>query len=285
MATVHELPQRSAGPRTVFVLGGGGNLGAVQVGMLRALADRGILPDVVIGCSVGALNGSALAFDPTAAGVRRLETLWLELGGTDVCPSGRLSGPWQILWRGRSMHGNHGLRRLVERFLPVRTFEELAVPFECVATSLDTGSDRWFSKGPLIEPVLASAALPAVFPPVTINGERLIDGAVVDNVPISRAVALGAERIYVLHVGNFDRPRPEPKRPIDVLLQAFSIARSYRFHLDMRSLPEGVEATVMPAIEPPKLHYSDFGRSRELIERGYAASAAMLDATGTAVSG
>ena len=130
----------------------------------------------------------------------------------------------------------------------------------------------------MVEPILASAALPAVFPPVEIDGELFIDGAVVDNVPMSKALALGADRVFVLHVGNFDRPRRQPKRPIDALLQSFSIARNYRFLAETADPPDGVDVIVLPGVDPGNVKYNDFGRSPELIARGRAATAGFLDA-------
>src|SRR5438067_7935111 len=195
-------------PVTAFVLGGGGNLGAVQVGMLRALFECAVAPDLLVGCSVGALNAAGLAGDPGLGGVDHMWDVWAHLDGDELWPAGRISGLWQLGRKGHAIQPNTGLRDLIERAIPYRTFEESRLPVQVVATSLTYGRARWFSSGSIAEPVLASAALPAVFPPVIIDGEPYIDGGVVDNVPISRAIALGATRVYVLHVGNFERPRP-----------------------------------------------------------------------------
>jgi NTE family protein len=272
------------GPKTAFVLGGGGNLGAIQVGMIRALVDRGYTPDVVVGCSVGALNAACLAADPTPSGVDRLEHVWRNLDGEAICPPGRLSGLWLLTRKYRSLQSNDGLRKLIEDSLPFTRFEDAAIPLHVVATSLRTGRDRWFSSGSVVEPILASAALPAIFPPVEIGGELLIDGAIVDNVPISKALALGADRIFVLHVGNFDRPRRQPKRPIDALLQSFSIARNYRFLAETANPPDGVDVVVLPGVDPGNVKYNDFGRSPELIARGRAVTAGFLDSQEEAAS-
>lgn len=272
-------------PRTAFVLGGGGNLGSIQVGMLQALLERSIRPDMLIGCSVGALNAAAIADDPTTHGVGRLRDLWLGVRRGDIFPSGSLQATWAVARRGDSIYSNAGLRRIIEDWLAYQRFEDAAVPVHVVATALRTGRERWFHAGPVVEPLLASAALPAVFPPVWIDGEPLIDGGVVDNVPISRAVNLGAKRIYVLHVGNFDRERPDPRRPIDVLVHAFSIARGHRFRLEANAAPDGIELAVLPGIDPGSLRYKDFSRSRDLIRRGHDAAAAFLDGDAAAASG
>jgi NTE family protein len=253
--------------------------------MLRALMERGILPDEVVGCSVGAINAAAVAADPTVQGIDRLEEMWSQLDGEAICPSGRLSGLLLMTRKYRALQSNSGLRSLLEASLPYSRFEEAKIPFHVVATSMQTGRERWFSAGDIIEPILASAALPALFPPVVIDGEKLIDGAIVDNVPMSKAIALGADRVVVLHVGNFDRPRPEPKRPIDALLQSFSIARNYRFLHESQNPPEGVEIMVLPGVDPGPLKHNDFGQSGRLIARAHAATATYLDVTEQASSG
>ena len=197
--------------------------------------------------------------------------MWLGLGSGDVFPSGRVSGPWQLLTHGPSMFPNDGLQRLIDRCAPYERFEDYPIPVQCIATNLRTGRSHWFQHGPVRKAVLASAALPAALPPVR------IDGGVVDNVPISRAIALGCDRIVVCHVGNFERPRPLPKRPIDVLLQSFSIARNARFAEDLHHLPEQVEVLVLPGVDPGAVRRTDFSRSSALIERATAAAAAYLD--------
>lgn len=273
-------------PRTVFVLGGGGNLGAIQVGMLQAALDRGIVPDEIVGCSIGAINGAAIAAEPSTDGVERLKRLWVASTHSIVAPVNKLDGVRLLTNRGPSLQSNAALRGLLETQLAARRFEDLPVPMHVVATSLTHQAERWFSKGDLIEPLLASAALPAIFPPVVIDGDVLVDGGVLDNVPISRAYELAPSRVVVFHVGNFDRPRPAPKRPVDVLLQAFSLSRSYRFsHEVKREPPEGVELVVLPSINPGRIRYNDFTKSPELIERGRAATAAFLDLEIPALAG
>src|SRR5437763_2584585 len=276
---------RKPTPGTAFVLGGGGNLGAVQVGMLQALFEAGVVPEVVIGCSVGALNAAGLAAEPTIAGVRKMREIWLNLNSDELWPAGRISGLWLLGRKGQAIQPNAGLRALIERALPYRRLEEAVVPLHVNATSLETGRGHWFTEGPAVDAILASAALPAVFPPVVIGGEAYIDGGVVDNVPISRALALGAKRVYVLHVGNFSRAPQLPKRPIDVLLQSFSIARNHRFLAETDDPPPDVELVVLPAVDPGRIRRNDFSRSRDLIDRAYAAAREFLAGSGAAAAG
>lgn len=275
MPSLLERVRRRPSP-VAFVLGGGGNLGAVQVGMLRALVEHDVAPDLIVGCSVGAVNGVAFAQDPSLVGVAKLEQLWRALDGKEIMRSRWMPPAVQVARRGVAIADSDGLRRALEAALAVERFEDLAVPFECVATDLDAAREVWFSSGPLVEPILASAALPSVYPPVEIDGVRYIDGAVVNDIPVSRAVELGARRLYVLHVGSFDRPLPSPRRPVDMAVQAYWIARRHRFHRDLATLPKGIEAVVLPTGDPPRIRFDDFTRSRELIDAAYSASAAVL---------
>lgn len=262
-----------------FVLSGGCNLGAVQVGMLRALLEHDILPDMVLGCSVGALNGAGLAEDPSLAGVARLERIWHELDARELMPRNRLPHAFALARRGESIQPSAGLRRLLLRSFHARTFEHLRLRFECVATDVDTAAEAWFSDGVLVDAVMASAAMPALFPPVDLDGRRFIDGGVLNDVPVSRAVELGARRLYVLEVGSFSRPWAPPRRPVDAVVHAYAMARQHRFAKDLAAVPNDVEVHVMPCgTEPDQvpLRFDDFSRTGELIDGAYRASGAYL---------
>ena len=282
--SVTTLHPRGSRQRTAFVLGGGGNLGAVQIGMLHALFERDVTPDVLVGCSVGALNAAAIAATPNLEGVERLRQVWLDPVTWQVFSPGKLTGPWLLLKKARSMVTNERIRRLIESTFTERNFEDFAVPLHVVATSLRTGRPEWFHRGPVVAPILASSALPAVLPPVEIDGEPYIDGAVVDNVPISRAIELGVDRVIVLHVGNFERPRPNPQRPLDVLLQAFSIARNERFARESEVQHDEIEVVILPGVDPGPIKRNDFSQTAQLIKRAHATAAGFLDAHPVAAS-
>lgn len=275
MGKLRDLLRRRSGP-VAAVLSGGGNHGAVQVGMLRALDEHGIAPDLVLGCSIGALNGVAYAQDPTAEGIARLDRLWRNLGEAGIFPSSWMNA-LALARKGESVHTNDRLRGLLEGLLQHRRFEDLPLPFQCVATDVVGVREVWFSSGDLVDPILASAALPGILPAVEIDGIRYLDGAIVNDVPIARAVALGARTIYVLHCGTIDRPRPEPRRPVDVAFQAYWVARHHRFKRDLELLPPEVEAIVLPTGATPSLRYNDFSKSGELLDGAYAASDRFLD--------
>ncbi len=272
-------------PHTAFVLGGGGNLGAIQVGQLRALLERGIKPDVVIGCSVGALNGAALASEPTVEGMARLADLWRSLQREDIFPSTKMGrGPWLFMRNGTSAYSDSGLRQLIKRWNHIEKFEEAKLPMWVVATSLHHGVERWFHSGQLMPALLASTSLPGIFPPVDIDGDTYIDGGVVNNVPVSKALDLGCKRIFVLDVGNLEKERPTAKRPYEVLMQAVSIARAHRFRYDRDHIPSNVQLVQMPSIDVGKLRYDDFHRTAELIERSYRASVTLLGTNASATT-
>jgi NTE family protein len=273
MAILSRWSRRRGKPGPVaFVLSGGGNLGALQIGMLRALAERDLRPDLILGCSVGAINGAALAEDPTLAGVARMERLWRDLDGADLMPGGLLPGAVALARKGEAIHGNGGLRRALEAHLRARRFEDLAIPFQCVATDVMGVRETWFDSGPLIEPILASCAIPAVYPAVEIDGVRYLDGAIVDEVPMARAVELGAGTLYVLQVSAFSRPRPEPRRPLDVAIQSFWLARHHRFKRELAAMPASVDVHLLPTGPAPEIRYNDFTRVAEMIDLAYAAS-------------
>ena len=168
-----------------------------------------------------------------------MERLWRDLDGADLMPGGLLPGAVAMARRGEAIHGNDGLRRALETHLVARRFEDLQIPFQCVATDVSGVREVWFDAGPLLEPILASSAIPAVYPAVEIDGIRYLDGAIVDEVPMTRAVELGARTLYVLQVSAFARPRREPRRPLDVAVQSFWLARHFRFKRELASMPEG----------------------------------------------
>ncbi|HVW40059.1 MAG TPA: patatin-like phospholipase family protein [Amycolatopsis sp.] len=269
--------------RTAFVLGGGGVLGAVEAGMARALLEAGIVPDAVYGTSIGAINGAAIAADPTPAGACRLIETWAELSD-DALLGGSLVGRLVELVRsGTSLHDGDELRRLLRERLPVRTFEELAIPFHCVAASVERAREHWFSSGELIEAVLASCALPGVFPPVAIDGEHFLDGGLVNSIPLERAVQHGADTVWVLHVGRLEETLTVPRLPWQVGFVAFEIARRHRFHTDLGRVPDGVRVHVLPSGSPDRraatwsnLRYRDRRRIAGRADSAYEATRAYL---------
>jgi NTE family protein len=242
--------------------GGGGPLGAHEVGMLRALLEAGVRPDMVLGTSVGAINGVAVAADPSLAAVERLGELWAAIERDDVFEGSVLARVATLARTRTHLHGNESLRRMLGDALPVARIEELTVPFQCVAASIERAAEHWFSAGPIVDAVLASAAVPGLLPPVEIAGEHYIDGGIVNSIPVSRAVALGATRVFVLHVGRLDRELEPPRWPWEVALVAFEVARRHRFNGDMAALPAELDVHVLPTGQTDPPRYTDLSQYR-----------------------
>jgi NTE family protein len=180
------------------------------------------------------------------------------------------------------------LRRVVADALgPCDAFADLALPFQCVAASIEDASARWFSSGPVVPAVMASCAVPGLLPPVEVDGAHYFDGGLVDSIPVGRALALGATTIYVLQVGRIESPLAVPRRPWEVGLVAFEIARRHRFHEEMAALPDQVRVHVLPTggdrLQPglSQFRYRDRARVSLSIERAYSASASYLAALAT----
>ena len=272
-----HLNARWRHPRTAFVFAGGGARGAAQIGMLQALLARGITADDVYGASVGAINAAGYAGDPTPAGIERMAAIWRSVTSADVFPQGRIPGPWRFLQQREAVHANDGVRRLIENGLTFERLEDAPVHLEVVATSLTDGRTQWFTYGPAIEAILASAALPALLPPVEIGNEAFIDGGVVDNVPIGRAIAQGAERIFVFLCGPLRYTPHRYRRPIEAVLTAFFIAVHAKFARELERLPPGVEVIVFSVDSDPVSRYDDFSGTEALIEAGRTNAETVLD--------
>lgn len=273
-----------ASPRTAFVLGGGGILGAAEVGMLGALLEAGITPDLVVGTSIGAVNGALLAADPTPAAVRRLEALWLQAvtrGPLRRNLRDRMSA--LAATRARAAAHPGPLRRLLAENLPVQRIEELPITFACVASCIERAAEHWFTSGPIVPAVLASAALPGIFPAVEIDGEHFLDGGLVNSIPLDRARKMGAQRVFVLQVGRIEQPLAPPENPWEVAIVAFEVARRARFHAAMARSRESIEVHVLPtgglgprATERANFDLFDTSRVEERISAARGATAAYL---------
>ena len=271
---------------TAFVLGGGGSQGAYEVGMLRALLEAGIEPDLVVGTSVGAINGAMLAADPGLDCVARLEQVWTRLDTGGVFEGSLFTRLGTAVRSRTHLHSDEALRRLLEQALADLRIEDMPVRFQCVAASIERAAETWFAKGPVVTAVLASCAVPGLLPPVEVDGEHYLDGGLVDSVPVGRAVELGARRIFVLHTGRVEQPLTVPRQPWEVAAVAFEIARRHRLARALADLPDGVTAHVLPTGNQPVgdgvrgryLRYRDYAGAHDRIQRSYRASSDYLSA-------
>jgi NTE family protein len=270
----------STSTRTAFVLGGGGHRGAYEVGMLKALIETGIQPDVVVGTSIGAINGVAIAADPSQAMVDRLVDAWHSISKSAIFRGNIFARGLSAIRYRTHLHSNHPLSHLIENIITARRFEDLPVHFECVAACIEDATEHWFNSGPLVEAVLASSALPGVLPAVEMNGRHYIDGGVVNSIPVSRAIELGATELYVLQVGHIDEPLEAPRTPWDVAMVTFEISRRHRFLREIERMPSTVGVHVLPTGKAhpgryndlAKLRFNDFSALEQRIAGAYEAS-------------
>jgi NTE family protein len=263
--------------KTAFVFAGGGSRGSAQIGMLQALVARGVRADAVYGASVGAINAAGYCSDPTPGGVDHMAEQWRAITRDDVFPQGRFPTPLRFLQQREAVHPNDGVRRIIENGVSFARLEDSPIPFEIVATSLTDGRTHWFSDGPVTERIMASAALPALLPPVEIEGKTFIDGGVVDNVPIGRAIDQGAERVFVLLCGPLHFTPHHYRRPVEAVLTAFFIAVHAKFARELEHLREGVEVIVFTVDSEPVSRYDDFSATDALIGAGRANANVILD--------
>ena len=270
-------------PRTAFVLGGGGVLGAAEVGMLRALLEAGVRPDLILGTSVGALNGALVAADPGPGVIDRLVGLWESAAaGKEVYGDGAVRQVRRAVRTGTHLHSARPLRERLHQELGELTFEDLAIPFQCCAASIERAAEHWFTQGRVVDAVMASAAVPGLLRPAKVGDEHYLDGGIVNSIPVGRAVECGAERVFVLQVGRVDRPLQVPRKPWEVARVSFEIARRHRFHREMAALPPGVTAHVLPTGAGPSIRddsvlaYRDFKTVVRRIDTAYDATATYL---------
>jgi NTE family protein len=265
---------------TAFVLAGGGSLGAVQVGMLRALVAAGVTPDVVVGASAGAINACYFAGDPSALGVAELERIWRSLRRRDVFPVSWLQGGLGALGMRRHLVDPEPLRRLLAAHLPQADLARSALPCHVVATDLVTGEEVALSHGSAVDAVLASVAIPGVFPPVEREGRFLIDGAVANNTPVSTAVRLGARRVVVLPTGWSCALTEPPASALGMALHALSLLISRQLRVDIERLHGRAHVHVVPPLCPIAVGPHDFRLAGAWIERAAVSTRQWLDGGG-----
>ena len=275
---LRRLAQRRR-DRVGFVFSGGGPLGALQVGALKALFDHDIRPELAVGTSVGALTATWLAFDPTPLGVARLESKWRDIKEGELFPGGRFKASWaRMLMKGDKVFENSGLKRIIENTIGPGRFEDAQIPLAMTATDLDSGAEMLFTSGPVLEPLLASTAMPGIFPPVKIGNRTYIDGGVANNVPIAPAATLGARTIYVMNSTSHSLQRRPLARPMDFLLHAFTLARAQRLSLELEYFSDKVRLVLLPSVPLDFfVPFASLEHTGTLIERSYEVTKRFLE--------
>ncbi|MEP7047848.1 MAG: patatin-like phospholipase family protein [Ilumatobacteraceae bacterium] len=259
--------------RIAFVLSGGGSLGAMQAGQLRALFEAGITPDLVIGVSAGALNGAAIAHRPNVETTEQLAAIWRDLRRDYVFRGSRAERAWHVARRHPHLYRSDGLVDLVNRFLPVDDLDELPTPFEAGTVNLDDVRIDFHCTGDPRAVLVASASLPGIFRPVTINGSRHVDGGIAVNLPVQRACDLGATTIFALDCKAGTKHRlPARLSALGVLTSTIAVTREIltpsHDHLDIVRLP---------APDTQGIGLFDFTQGSRLIEQGHQMVTAFLD--------
>jgi NTE family protein len=270
--------RRPRRPRTAFVLSGGASLGALQVGMLQALYEVNVVPDLLVATSAGALNAAFIASRPqTVATAHELGRVWRGLRRDDIFPV----SPW-VLLGGLLGKRDHlvpagGLRKLLGQHLQFDTLAEAPIPLHLVAFDPDEGREILLSEGSALDAVVGAAAIPGVFPPVRFGERRLIDGGVANNTPISHAVELGAECIYVLPAQD---PSPPTRRPARTALTAaiagIGLLVGSRFEADVERYASEAELIVLPAPNPLEVQPTDFDHADRLVHDALVAARRQL---------
>ena len=256
--------------------------------MLRALLEAAIVPDLVVGTSVGAINGAVIACRPTAEAVAELSHVWASLARSEIFGGSSVRRLRTAARTGTHLHPNEPLRVLLAAHLGDTLIEHASVPFHCCAASIERAAEHWFTNGPLVDAVLASCAVPGLLPPVRVGDEHYLDGGLVNSIPVGRAVELGADEVFVLQVGRVEQPLRPPRRPWEVALVAFEIARRHRFARDMAAVPADVTVHVLPTGDPEQprydelrsLRYRDFASVPRRTQLAYHATRGYLEKRG-----
>lgn len=257
----------------------GGSAGAAQVGSARALLEAGVVPDAVVGCSVGALNAAFLAMGPSVAQARRLEDIWATVTRADVYGDRLHKTLSKLVMRHDHIYTGAPLRGLIARFCPLSDLGAAVIPVHVVTTDLDLGVARWWSNGPAQELLYASACLPGLFPPAVLEGHRHVDGGVLEPVPVQRAVDLDAATVYLLgdvSVPSDDQPR-DRMSALDVLLRSFAISRYARLPEPERVARPGQRVVVVSGASTRGIDIRDFSQTRRLMDESYRTTRRQLE--------
>lgn len=261
--------------KTAFVFAGGGSFGAIQVGMLHSLAAHGVTADMVVGCSVGALNGAFYAGDPTLAGVERLGAIWRALQRQDVFPIN-----WRtmlsFLWHRDFLIPHDGIRKLVDEHIPYRNLEQATLPLHIVATDIISGDSVVLSEGSTAKAIVASTAIPGAFSPVRYRDQYLADGAISSNTPIQVAVSKGAKRLIILPTGHACANQDPPVGAVANALHALTLLIARQLVNELEALGPDIEYFVVPPLCPLVGSPYDFSRTADHIDRAILSTDAWL---------
>jgi len=267
--------------KTAFVFAGGGSFGAIQVGMLRSLAAHGVVADMVVGSSVGALNGAFYASDPTVKGIERLAAIWRGLKREDVFPV-TLRTLLGFLWRRDFLIPHDGIRKLIDDHIPFRRLEQATMPVHIVTTDIISGESVVLSEGPTADAIVASTSIPGAFSPVPYKDYFLADGAISSNTPVRVAVRKGAKRLIVLPTGHACANEAPPVGAVANALHALTLLIARQLVNELETLDPAIDYYVVPPLCPLVGSPYDFSRTADHIERAVHSTDAWLAQNGLA---
>lgn len=262
-------------PKTAFVFAGGGSFGAIQVGMMQALVAHGVTADLVVGSSVGAMNGAYFAGAPTLDGVTQLAAIWRTLTRHDVFPVSVRSF-MGFLWRRDFLISHDGIRRLIEDHLPYKNLEDASVPVHIVTTDIVSGETVVLSDGSAADAIVASTAIPGAFAPVKYNGRFLADGAISSNTPIRVAIQKGALRLIIMPTGFACAGHEPPVGAVATALHALTLLIARQMTADLEYLESTIEYYVVPPLCPLVGSPYDFTRTDAHIARAIKSTEAWI---------
>jgi NTE family protein len=279
-----SISDQAGHAKTALVFAGGGSFGAIQVGMMHSLAAHGISADMVVGSSVGALNGAYYAGDPTLKGVQQLETIWRGLTRHDVFPI-----TWRTLlgfiWRRDFLIPHDGIQKLIDDNLPYRNLQDAKLPVHIVTTDIVTGDSVVLSEGSAAQAIIASTAIPGAFAPVRYKDFYLADGAISSNTPIKVAVAKGARRLIILPTGYACSTNTPPTGAVANVLHALTLLIARQLVSELEDLDPAIKYFVVPPLCPLVGSPYDFSRSADHIDRAIQSTDAWLAKSGLEQSG
>ena len=273
------LPDQTGPAKTALVFAGGGSFGAIQVGMLQSLVGHGVAADMVVGSSVGALNGAFYAGDPTVEGIERLAKIWRGLTRQDVFPMS-FRTLLSFLWRRDFLISHDGVRKLVDDHIPFRKLEEAPIPVHIVTTDIISGDSIVLSEGSTSDAIVASTSIPGAFSPIRYKNYFLADGAISSNTPVRVAVAKGARRLIVLPTGHACANDAPPVGALANALHALTLLIARQLVNELENLGPHIEYYVVPPLCPLVGSPYDFSRTADHIERAWRTTDAWLAQSG-----
>ena len=255
--------------KIAFVFSGGASLGSQEIGMLKAIIEYGITADFVVGTSVGALNATYYAYNPSLNGAQKLEEIWKSITSNEIFPFSALKSVKKIVKGSNYLIDPSGLEKLLLEVIPCKNLDNTKIPVHVVASDILTGEEVVFSSGEVVQKLLASAAIPMIYPPVEIGNHILVDGGVLNNTPISTAIRFGATKVIVFPTGYTCDRREVPSNLIEMVLTSYSYMQHQKLATDIELYKDKVNLKIIPPLCPVKVSPNDFSNSEELIKRTY----------------